>query len=318
MSEIFIDIDYIDLEYVADLDNFDGFLYITLDNKHIIAYNNFQDLYLFERETGKFIRKIDIPVEEELGEMNLLLGYFDVKDNLYYKDLLWWGKWIGIDPFTSKIKNRIIKPKSFDVANFLKLGDGNYISMVNNHSGNNPYLLVIYDENGNVISKVKNNRQYLKSSMDTPHLPANFYTSNGSFYFHEILFGDTIYEIIDNQIFPHTIFEMGKYKPSYKFRDMPDANKGRYLINSVYETNKTIYFSYSLNGENHFGYFNKETSETFIHINENKDINISYNLNDQLTFIPSLSGDMQLKISNILRKTEDESETLTAIVYWLK
>ena len=300
-SIIFEEIKYVPLETHPD-----GLLNIKvatyyLTDKYIIAMNFLGGAYLFDRETGKFIREVSSfgpGPDEYRGPLYNRYG-FDEKNNiLFATDAGPYSKvWKCINIESNKVESTIHKP----------LGDNNnvgfdkeapwllsvqapwllkekiYISFCNNRSGKDKIRLVVFDKEGTVIKAYPNYLEYKDPNRN--RIPAScgiFYYFDEHTYFKEVCYNDTVFRVDENSMSPHIIFNLGNKQPSYYHQQDAEFNKGKYLITFVSESSSFIVFNFSYytetvkfsglgetitdskNNTLYTGYYDKKSKQAFI------------------------------------------------------
>jgi hypothetical protein len=107
---------------------------------------------------------------------------------------------------------------------------------------------------------------------------AIFYYYNGLTYFKEWCYNDTVFFVTEKEMLPHVIFKSGNKQPSYYHQNDADYNKGKYLMNFVYESGSFILFNflyynetrtmmgtkYGENVSTHTGYYDKKRKRVYI------------------------------------------------------
>jgi hypothetical protein len=286
-EKIFKEIEVIPLETHKDalLDARNRNYYLT--DKYIIAVR-FKGAYLFDRKTGAFIREVGSVGQgpnEYTGWIILKCG-FDEKNNIlfanngaYYKK-----SWKGFNIETNKVEFVIKEPgDKNDNELFLasapwRIKDNIYVSFCNNRTGKDKIKLVVYDNKENIIQKYPNYLIYDKKTRSYPADNGIFYHYNGSTYFKEWNYNDTVFRVTEKNITPHLIFKLGNKQPSYYHQEDADYNKGKYFINFVYESDAFVLFNFSHYSETtiindfksgnrestHTGYYDKKSKRTYI------------------------------------------------------
>ena len=288
-NRIFEDIKYIPLETHQDglLNIMSATYYLT--DKYIIAMNFLGGAYLFDRETGKFIREVSSfgqGPDEYAGPLYNRYG-FDEKNNILFAGGTYEKSWKCINIETNKVESILSKPlpdnnsENFSAVAPWLLKDNIYISFCNNRTGKDKVRLIIYDKKGTVIKKYPNYLEYDNSGITS--MPANngiFYYYNGLTYFKEWNYNDTVYRVDENKMAPHIIFQLGNKQPSYYHQNNAESNKGKYLMNFVFESDSFVLFNFSYYTETirisnvtqdprnyvsiHSGYYDKKSKQVFI------------------------------------------------------
>lgn len=256
-----------------------------LTDKYIIAISFLQGAYLFNRETGAFLREISSigqGPDQYTGYVFNRCGFDEINKVLFASIGANQAKeWKCINIETNKMLSNLKKPlpKNGD-APFTAyapwfISNDTYISFCNNKNGKDKTKLVVYTKGGNIIKKYPNHLEYKKIMSSAPANNGIFYYYNNNTYFKEWHYNDTVFRIDRNSITPHLIFKSGNKQPSYYHQDNPDYNKKKYLINFVYESNLFVLFNFtyitsknnkssSINECTHTGYYDKKSKQTYI------------------------------------------------------
>ena len=275
VNEIFKQIEYVVLETLPECLLVENDMEVYLTDKYIIANNGmFRDgVYLFDRKTGKFLYEIGKKGQGP-GEYNFIFPKaFNEKYELFYviRNL----QRIGIDINTNKEVERVFRPASTEsvllemnrlntsIVNIYKMDSLHYIAYPNNETGNDPYLLVIFDKEGNIVKTYPNHQKYVNYHKERSDFnPGLFYEFDNHLFFKEHFFNDTVFQVNMDTIIPHIIFDLGKMKPDYTERENPDKNRNCYWISYVRETTNFIFFSYYKDNDGYYDcYCNKRTGE---------------------------------------------------------
>ena len=258
-NDIFANIEYVFLETHPECLLVEDDMDVYVTEKHIIAYNKEmifgKGAYLFDRKSGKFLHEIGKRGEGP-GEYNFIYPYpFNEKYELFYviKNL----QRIGIDIHTNNVIEKVFSPVSIEhtlsdmnylaisIMNIHKMDSLYYIAFPNNDTGVDPYLLVIFDKEGNIVKSYPNHQKYTKYRAGSEFNPGIFYTFDNQLYFKEYNYNDTVFQVNLDTITPHFIFDLGKMKPNYEERQNTDYNNNCYWIRDVHETTNYIFFYYT-------------------------------------------------------------------------
>lgn len=171
-----------------------------------------------------------------------------------------------VDCQTEKTTKKVSVPKQYakNISTFVDCGDGIYGAYTNNVTGVDSTFFVFFNAAGEVIKTIKENRTYVNHTADCQQTDSYFYTYNGNLFFQEQAIGNTVYEIKNQSLVPHIVFDFGDKFYKYEYREMPDGNKGRYTLGAVCETQSRIYFSITLDDKTQWGYYDKQDKKTYL------------------------------------------------------
>ena len=292
-ERVFEDIKYVRLETHTDgLLNI-KFVSFYLTEKYIIAVNDLQRAYLFNRETGTFIRRVG-SIGQGPNEYSGIIcnGGFDETNNILFINETW-SLWKSINIETNRIESILYKPlPENDIDTYINspwfIKDNLYVSFCNNVTGKNKVRLIVYNKEGTIIKKYPNFLEYEKVIRLSYNVDnGRFYYYNGLTFFKEGAYNDTVFCVDENRMSPHIVFKLGNKQPSYFHQDIVGYNTGKYMIHFIYESDSFIIFniSYSKDTENikvpdeiknyvsnkmvkniysHVCYYDKKTKQTFI------------------------------------------------------
>ena len=236
----------------------DGLLKIRdhyyLTKKYIIAVTPLTAAYLFDRKTGAFIREISSfgqGPDEYAGMIYERYG-FDEKNNIIFASdgVNIGGSWKCINIETNRVESTIKRPlpendkEIFYVCAPWLIKNNIYLSFSNNRSGKDNVRLIVFDIKGNVIKKYPHYLEYKKINNTFPGNNGIFYYYNEDTYFKEFRYNDTVFSVSEFNMSPHIIFESGDKQPSYYHQEDDEYNKGKYLIDFVYESDLFVLFNF--------------------------------------------------------------------------
>jgi hypothetical protein len=259
-----------------------------LTDKYIIAANHYTRSYLFDKETGAFVREVSSKgqgPDEYQGWIYERCGFDEDHHILFADDGAYrGGVWKGINIETNKVETIIKKPssgddkKGFQVYAPWLIKDNIYAGYCNNSTGKDKTRLVVFDREGIVMKEYPNYLEYDKTGISSPFNNGIFYYYNGQTYFKEWNYNDTVFCVTEKEMSPHIIFRLGDRQPSYYHRYDADYNKGKYLINFVCESDAYVLFSFLYYTETrrignikdiksaffHTGYYDKKKRQAYI------------------------------------------------------
>lgn len=295
MSRLFSNVELIQLEPSPKLAKRTVFY---LSDSYIIAANIFDNVFAFNRVSGKYEKEISKQGvgEDEYLHMPVFLFGFDEENDLFFFDNK--QQWKAVSIQSNKTVAKITKPreqftlpdkesprqgqafnnnqdkgwKHGTIFNPWNLGNGKYAGFVNNSTGNIDVTFVIFDQAGNVLRSFRNTRKYEKNSVSNILNPGQFYKYKGQTYLKEYLYNDTVFLLNDEKLVPHILFDTGdKQLPYESLRYELDNNyDNKYHITFVQETNSYIFFNYLLYHQPDeknilfSGYYEKSSGKTFV------------------------------------------------------
>ncbi len=302
-EKIFKDFELVPLETHEDaLLNIKTATYYLTD-KYIIAVSFLKGAYIFDRKTGKFIREVSSfgqGPNEYTGWIYNRYGFDERYNILYASDgANIGGVWKCINIETNKIESTIKKPLPKDESEFFsayapwRIKDNTYVSFCNNRTGKDRIKLVVFNKDGKVFNKFMNHLEYKKEiSYSNPSNNGIFYYYKELTYFKEWNYNDTVFCVTENDLSPHIIFKLGNKQASYYHQDNADYNRGKYLINFVYESDGFVFFNFLYNPKNkdvanpntyqeesvYVGYYDKTNKQAYISITSDYE-NPGYTIN---------------------------------------
>jgi len=296
-SRIFEDVKYIRLETHKDGLLNVNWAHFYLTDKFIVAINGFSPVYLFDRETGAFVREVSSKgrgPDEYLSHFYLSYGFDETNNTIFTRDdskvnsdnVVVTRSWKCINILTNKVESIFYAPLSennqeiFAIHAPWFIKENVYISYCNNISGKNRVKLVVFDKEGNLIKKYPNYAEYeKKKSISMPAMSGIFYYYHGQTYFKEHNYIDTVFRVDEYSMSPHIVFKLGNKQPSYYHQNNGNYNKEKYLIRFVYESDSFVLFNFyyytetitnyfgevtGINGTTHTGYYDKKSKQAYI------------------------------------------------------
>ena len=272
--------------------------YVALDSKKpldeaLVVYSNdnylicmaFEQIYLFDRQSGAFIREIGT-VGRGPGEYKNII-YFDSETKRIIASIFGLN-FIEYD-LDGKMTRTIIKPRKSSIQiedsgfdafldnnwlldAFLFLDNNTLVYHNANFNGNAKDLLLIADEHGTVLKIYHNHYSFerIPNQITIINYRPLLYYCGGNILFYENCI-DTIYRVTRDTLIPHFRLEMGKYKAPYEKRnDLPALGK-YFLFKDMGETNRFLLFDFShqtnpsgTSTDSFFGYYDKKNKKVKI------------------------------------------------------
>jgi hypothetical protein len=260
------DIEYIQLETNAFCPISKN-LRLFLNDTVIIAIAQKQ-IFLFERNTGKFIREIGHVGKDPHGYSETIYSqpYSEVKNTIIAKGWLP-NSFLEYDlsgKFISK-KTLITSEAITSISNF---NNSTEIGYVWNLDGKNKKKLIVFNSDGKEISSFPQNRSFEydmnKHGIEVLHWEGWFYSFKNQINFYE-LFTDTIYAITSERLNPRYVLSYGKYQVPYELRNTKNFYSNHseyYFINSLFESKRYLFFTFICDKNYYTGIYDKNTGST--------------------------------------------------------
>ena len=287
LSDFADEIEYIPLETLRESVTGRA-LKIFATNEYIVAVA-FRQNYLFDRETGKFIREIGgygrgsneyqsttfVPFDEDRNTIRASITHlkhivYDLNGNVI--------RTLNFPPQTEAQKFNMWWE-------MIPLDDQYFVTYARNHSGNEPDKLIVFDAQGNIFTRFPNHHTYEKNPKHAGSFVLDaqvFYKWKNKVFFYENCV-DTLYHVTKDKIIPCFHFQLGKFNPPYSEKDNlpwgdPDPFGDNKMCNSFFyfqtinESERFLFFSFhygKINQESryqdlYFGYYDKEMKITKI------------------------------------------------------
>ena len=251
-----------------------GQMKVFSSDSYLICMNS-NLIYLFDRQTGAFIRSINenpLPINE--GSYNQGIQRIIAHKNgkgLFEYDLS--GKtaikirYPSLDILTKDISSEEhFFSRSFffllPVQTFL---DENTIAYYRNYGvGNVKDRLLIADKDGNILNTFSNHNRFIPRLREFYMAKyALFYHHGGSSFFFENGV-DTVFSVSQDWITPHFCIQTGRYQLPYDIENR--ANDNNFIFTNMSESNHYLFFEIDCNARNNptaasrsnfFGYYDK-------------------------------------------------------------
>ncbi len=297
-------IQFIKLETSDEFVIADGPNFYTADN--YIVKDGANQIYLFDKESGNFIREIGINDNSPEGYRSTGRGaVFDEENKLIYTG--GWNNNHCVYNFQGKKVNDVKRPENEMISAFGLLNDSIFAGFLLNVMGDQKFKIVLHNETGNTLKKYPNYHSYKKVSQSISIFTYEglFYRSQGNLFFKE-MFDDTLFQVKADTILPRYVFDGGQHSPEYEKRDELVAAKQSvdgeysipldeyYVFTQISESSRFIIFKLRYKKEEFIGIYDK--TETLCQIAEN---NVQLNLGDEL-FLPFNFSNIYINNNNEL------------------
>ena len=274
LSDFVEDIEYVILEPEKPID------------KNLTVYSNdayliciaVEQIYLFDRKTGAFIREIGRvgrgPGEYKNGQ------YFDNETKRII--VTTYGMNFGEYDLNGKMTRTITQPKrkygtaieesgvdAFINSNWILsqsrfLDDNTIVYCNSNLAGNAQERLLIANEYGTVLTIFNNPYSFVRKPKTVNVInPILYRHGKNILYFENCI--DTIYKVTKDSLIPHFRLEMGRYKAPYEKRGDWSALSQFFMFTRMEESDRFLFFDFSYTlkptetaSGSFFGYYDKK------------------------------------------------------------
>ncbi len=302
---------------------FDEILFIPLETKEecvvsnrprfyadekFIVKDGSKQIYLFDRQTGNFIREIGVNDQSPEGYRSSGNGaVFNEQNQLVYASG-WNGNYCAYN-FQGKKAGNVKLPENEQVFTFGSINDSVFAGYLINFMGDQKFKIVLFDEKGEMLKKYPNYNSFKKveQSISVITYEGLFYNYNNGLFFKE-LFDDTLFQVKTDTLLPRYVFNGGKFNPVYENREelvqsKPTVDGGYkwglddcYTLTNLVESSRFMIFELRFQKKSFFGIYDKTEKTTKIAEN-NLEIKVGEN-----AFLP-------LKITNVYINSKNELVT---------
>jgi hypothetical protein len=231
---------------------------IYSDDEYLIAIDR-QRILLFDRNSGKFIRKIGnsgngpdeysnpyskIPYDEEKKVINA------ARNRERYEYTL-----------TGVLINKKKGPEL--ASDFVNIDENTYASFIENYMGDEKKKIIIFNKEDSIIKIFPNYLSFpFKDRIDILFYNSWFYKLNKQLYFCE-RFNDTLFNITSNSLNPRFVFDKGLYSFPYELRSSSVWNK-YFLTENILESTKYLFYTFGFEGKIYTAMYDKEKKTTIV------------------------------------------------------
>jgi hypothetical protein len=307
VSSVASEIEYIRLETGKDFMMSDPHIINVKDS--LILFIGFKKIYLFSRNTGKFLYEIS-NFGRGPDEYSHTTSIYDENEDLFFVSTFKSDPKSYTTYYAYNFHGDIIKtvgiPVLFDLENrelpisrFCPFEDSLYLGYINNPLVNINKKLVIFRQNGDVLKFYPNYNIIEIEKSRTFTISTNngmFFDAEDTLRFFE-LHTDTIFDVNRHNIQPRYHIEMGDLLLPYQLRTAMFSESLNYFhIRNMHESSRFLMFSVGLSGTRHIVCYDKNFKRTIV-CNNSEDLdfykyNNSYGLrcigfsNDIDNFVP--------------------------------
>lgn len=314
------DIEYIQLETNAYCP-IDKNLRLFLNDTVIIAITQKQ-IFLFERNTGKFIREIGHVGKDPHGYSETL----NSKPYSELKNTILTNGWLPNSFLEYDLSGKFISKKTLitseAITSMSSFNNGNDIGYVWNLNGKNKKKLMIFNSVGKEISSFPQTRSFEydinKDGLDVLPWEGWFYSFNSQINFYE-LFTDTIYAITPKSLKPRYVLSYGKYQVPYELRYTKKyySNLSEYyFIRSLYESVGYLFFTFIYNKNYFTGIYDKNKNITKVSQEVENDIDnfVSFQISSINSDDEVIGYQLTYKISEWIQQHPEKVKEFSAKV----
>ena len=216
----------------------------------IVAFDH-KEIYLFDKETGRFLRKISHYGRDPEGYKEATIysfPYNELRNTVYTKG------WELNSYYEYSISGRLISKKilrfgDWVINSMTRLNDTSYVGYVWNWDGKQKTKLVVFNER---YEKLKTYPQPLSFELKQINVfpwDGWFYQFNNEVNFYEA-FTDTIYQVTQESLVPRFIFSRDVEFP--------------YRVQSIFESNRYLLFTFYYLKNLNYSIYDKVKKETKI------------------------------------------------------
>jgi hypothetical protein len=253
-------------------------------------------ILLFDRKTGKFLREIGRIGRGPDEYLNVPYLYFNQSQKIIYttgsNDNILTYDLQGEKKDNFKISAQFSTevegfPDTFSNVSFQTyLDSNNFVSYVQNYTGNEKKKLVVFDKD-TIIKIFPNYLSWERTpSRNISVVTPTFYRFDNRLFFKET-FNDTVFEVKNYELIPHFVFSFGKY-------GIPYARQNEYItliksghtmtVNSFTENKHYFFFTIFTADKSYLSYYDKKKKS--LHVCKGNDPRPSSIIDDINDFLP--------------------------------
>jgi hypothetical protein len=279
ISEVATELEYIQLESGKDHILRDPHIIDIKDS--LILYVGFRQIYVFSRNTGKFLYEIsghgrgpeEYSGTDRVYNPNSGLFYVylkDVRDG--QKNLRKYGAYNikgELIRYMDLPESNFARDSTFLVSNFWPMNNGNFIGYVVNITGKSPYKLAEFLQNGEIVKFHSNynmidSKDFFEPPMYGPSFSI-FYQFSDSVRFYE-QYTDTVFSITPDYLLPKFHLQMGDLLMPYKFKAKSfsywNEEMKYFYLDSFRESSRFLFFTVGIDKYRYLVYYDKKQKST--------------------------------------------------------
>ncbi len=299
MSDFASDIEYIRLETSENTFYKSIYLKSTLGDSMILMKST-DRISLFDRKTGTYLKDIGHKGDDPEGFSSALYALgVNVKNKTVYArgkrfDLYEYSLGDGLlvntipGPKVEELDKALTSISFMDISLITSQGiidDELGVGYFMNIKGNEPYKLVVYDFNGEVLKIYPNHQSYEKRKNGISIESADFHNYNNALFFKEN-FNDTVFNVGVDTLKPAILYELGEFSPPYAEQENLGKKRSEYMF--PYKTLQSpdfVFYNVSFKEKLAYGYYNRKTKEAKLSDPSNSNSKTGFT-NDIDNFVP--------------------------------
>ncbi len=261
---------------------------VFVDEQNIIVIS-FRQIFVFDRETGKFIREVGGHGKGPGEYSHTVLDAFNPRNKSV--SAKGWDKNIIEYNLNGQVKRVVSFPIYIGTA-FIEMQPDIYTGYTPNTTGEDENKLLVFDAKGKELYRIKNNDFYKREvpgRVIVVGSDALFYQFEKQTYFKEI-YNDTLYSISNQSLKPEYVFDGGGLSPYYALKGEKavfENLRNLYKIEDMFETENYLFFTINHRRLKYAGYFDKTKGEAIIsNFTEGEDSGFYDDFNDFVSFVP--------------------------------
>jgi len=234
----------------------------------IIAITN-EQIFLFNRKTGNFIREVGRYGKSPKGyNKNTFAFPYDEQRNTFFSK--------GWEPnsfyeynFQGQLIHKIIPQlNNYNITSLVPANDTLYFGFIWNIDGKQDIKLISINSNNKIIKTYPQYQHFnfdrRKNQIDVFNWDGWFYKYNNTINIYEFL-SDTIFSLSEQgNLIPRYVLKNQQLGAPYSVRFNPNFNfKDYYFVNSIFESDNLLFITYLFSGNEFLGIYNKENGETY-------------------------------------------------------
>jgi hypothetical protein len=278
LSDFASDIEYIRLETSENTFYKSIYLKSTLGDSMILMKST-DRISLFDRKTGTYLKDIGHKGDDPEGFSSALYALgVNVKNKTVYArgkrfDLYEYSLGDGLlvntipGPEVEELDKALTSISFMDISLITSQGiidDELGVGYFMNIKGNEPYKLVVYDFNGEVLKIYPNHQSYEKRKNGISIESADFHNYNNALFFKEN-FNDTVFNVGADTLKPALLYELGEYSPPYREQENLGEKRSEYMFPyKTLQSSDFVFYNVSFKEKLAYGYYNRKTKEAFL------------------------------------------------------